>query len=223
MKTALVTGANRGIGFEFVRQLRADNYRVFALVRNLDTAGDLKRLGADIHVADLRDIVAVEKIAHDLNAFAIDLLIANAGVYEGRDVSLGQTDEAWWIEAFRINAIGPVMLARSFREHVRRSKQRKMIALSSTFGSIALNKIGGHYAYRSSKAALNAAWHALSIDEPDLISVLFNPGHVRTRMSGPHAPLSPEESVASMLAVIEGLTIADTGQFFNFQGQNLAW
>ena len=183
MATILITGANRGIGLEFVRQYRAQGDRVLAVVRDSGEATEAKALGADIHPLDLRDVAGITALAETLSGEAIDVLIANAGIYEGRDVTLDQTDPAWWLDAFRINAMAPLLLARAFLPHVRRGTQRKLVAISSRFASMSYNKVPGHYAYRTSKAALNAGWNGLAVEVPDVIAVLISPGHVRTRMS----------------------------------------
>ena len=223
MPTILITGANRGLGFEFVRQYRAQGERVLATIRDPAGADPLRKLGAEVHMLDMRDGAAILKFGEQLGDVAIDILIANAGIYEGRDAALDTISEETWIESFRVNTIGPMLLARALRGHVRRGTQRKLIAISSRFGSISANDIGGHYAYRASKAALNMAWHALSIDEPDLICVAMRPGWVRTRMGRPEAPLSVEESVTGMRGVIARLTQADSGKFLGYDGNELGW
>ncbi len=99
------------------------------------------------------------------------------------------------------------------------------MALSSRLGSIALNDSGGLYTYRSSKAALNAAWRSLAVDwKPSgLVAALLSPGWVRTDMGGSHAELDPAESVAGMRRVIEGLGPDSSGRFFNWTGEEIAW
>jgi NAD(P)-dependent dehydrogenase (short-subunit alcohol dehydrogenase family) len=116
------------------------------------------------------------------------------------------------------------MMAEAFLEHVARSKDRKMIALSSVLGSIGLNN-GGRYAYRASKAALNMHWTSLAKDTAGkgLICVVLHPGWVQTDMGGTGAPLTIEQSVPAMVKVIDGLKSADTGRFISYDGSAIVW
>jgi len=122
-----------------------------------------------------------------------------------------------------VNAMAPVALAGAFVGAVARSGERKMIAITSRLGSIAANNDGGLYGYRSSKAALNALWRSFAIDHPEIIASLLHPGWVRTDMGGAGAPLSPEESVAGMRRVIARLGKADSGRFYDYQGESIPW
>jgi NAD(P)-dependent dehydrogenase (short-subunit alcohol dehydrogenase family) len=223
MPTTLITGASRGIGFEFCRQYAADGWRVIAVLRDQQSAASLAGLGVDARLLDVRDFAGIKALAASLGGEPIDVLIANAGIYEGPDQTLDELDEAWWLDAFRVNTMSPILFARGLRDNVRRSSERKMIAITSLLGSIALNDQGGHYPYRTSKAALNAAWRALAIDAPELIAVLFRPGRIRTRMTGFDGPLSPEEGVANLRRRIAALNLADSGKFLDHSGKITPW
>jgi len=126
---------------------------------------------------------------------------------------------------FRTNTIAPLKVAEAFIEHVATSQHKKMIAITSRLGSISLNDGGNMYAYRSSKAALNMVWKSLSLDTrpKGIICAVFHPGWVRTDMGGQSAPVTPADSAAGMIKVIGGLKAGDTGGFFNYDGQKLAW
>jgi len=223
MPTTLITGAGRGIGFEFCRQYTAAGWRVIAVSRDEESAARLTGLGADARLLDVRDFAGIPALAASLDGEPIDVLIANAGIFEGPDQTLDGLDEDWWLDAFRVNAMSPILFARALREHVRRSGERKMIAITSLLGSLSMNDRGGHYPYRTSKAALNAGWRALAIDMPDVVAVLFRPGRVRTRMTGWDGPLSPEESVGRLRALIAGLGPADSGKFLDPAGAITPW
>ncbi|MBM3598036.1 MAG: SDR family oxidoreductase [Alphaproteobacteria bacterium] len=223
MATILVTGASRGLGLEFVRQFRADGDRVIGTVRKEADAEAPRKLGAEIHLLDMRDGDGIAVLGKQLAGTPIDILIANAGIYEGRDTTLDEISEQVWIDTFRVNSVAPMLVARAFRDHVKAGRQRKMIAISSGFASISTNTKLGHYAYRSSKAALNAGWHALALAEPELIFIAMRPGWVRTAMGRPEAPLSPEESVTGMRRVIARATQADSGKFLGYDGTEIAW
>ena len=223
MSTALITGAGRGIGREFCRQYSANGWRVIAVVRDNDAHAELAALGIDARLLDVRDFPGIERLAASLHGEPIDLLIANAGIYEGPDQPLAALDPDFWLDAFRVNTMAPLLFARAFRANVAASRERKAIAITSLLGSMSRNYRPGHYPYRTSKAALNAAWRGLAIEAPEIIAVLLRPGTVRTRMAGPDALLTPEESVAHMRALIARLTPGDSGKFLDYSGQPTPW
>ena len=218
MPTALITGANRGLGLEFVRQYRADGWDVIATART--PSPELEALGARIEPLDMGDFDAVAEFRARI-AGPLDLLVANAGTYGSRAVRSGDDARAW-AETFAVNSIAPFLLAEAVLPAVRAAKG-KLIAVSTQMASIADNRAGGFIAYRSSKAALNAAWKSLAIDNPTVVCALLHPGWVRTRMGGESAPLSPENSIAGMRRVIEGLGQKESGGFFAYTGAVVPW
>ena len=227
MPTVLVTGANRGLGLEFARQYAADKWRVIATSRALDKAGALKALGAGVTVypLDVADLAAVAALGRELAGEAIDVAIANAGIYgpgELRPEAVAANAEAW-AQTFRVNTMAPLALAGAVLGPLARGAERKLIAITSQLGSIGNNNEGGMYAYRSAKAALNAAWRSLALDHSELIVTVLHPGWVRTDMGGRSAPLSPEESVTGMRRVIAKLRKADSGGFIGYDGSKIPW
>jgi NAD(P)-dependent dehydrogenase (short-subunit alcohol dehydrogenase family) len=225
MPTVFVTGANRGLGLEFARHYASDGWRVIATSRSLEKAGELRALGARValYQLDVADVAAVSALARTLAGESIDLLIANAGVAGPRGMTAEAIDADGWSETFRVNAIAPLALAGAFLAQVAKSGERKMIAITSRLGSIGVNSDGGMYAYRSSKAALNAAWHSFAIDHPEIVAALLHPGWVRTDMGGKAAPLSVADSIAGMRRVIAGLERKDSGGFFGYDGAPIPW
>ncbi len=226
MPTVLVTGANRGLGLEFARQYAAAGWQVIATCREPGRAAALKSLpGVSVESLDITDGASIAALARRLGNAAIDLLLLNAGVHLQKDCSLEELDPLKWLEEMRVNAIAPVMLARRLANHVARSEQKRVVAISSGSGSIANAKRGGNYAYRSVKAALNMAMKALAADlGPRGITVVpVAPGHTRTDMGGGDAPHSAEDSVAKVRATIAALRFADSGSFFNRDGTRLPW
>ncbi len=225
MPTVLITGAARGLGLDFVKQYAAKGWKVHACARD-PAAASLKAIKGDVqcHKLEVTDYKAMAALANELSGEAIDVLINNAGV-GGRDAfALGSIDPAVWRDTFEVNALAPLMMAEAFVEHVARSKDRKMIAISSRLGSIALND-GGRYAYRASKAALNMQWTSLAKDTAGkgLICVVLHPGWVQTDMGGKAATLTIKQSVPAMVKVIDGLKSADTGRFINYDGSAIIW
>ena len=219
MPTVLITGANRGIGLEFARQYRADGWDVIATARRPDAAAELKATGARVEMLDAADGRSIAELADRLGSAPIDVLIANAGVYPSG------LDPSGWSAAFATNCIGPTLLAQALRKNVVASGLRRMVAITSRMGSIADNGSGGAIAYRSSKAALNAAWHSLALDlrGDGIVAAVLHPGWVQTDMGGTGAQIDAGTSVSGLRQVIDGLSVERTGRFFNYDGQELPW
>ncbi len=231
MSAVLVTGANRGLGLEFVRQYAADGWTVFAACRDPGAAQELGRLaaasGGRVRVVplDVTDTASVRAAAQSLAGEAIDVLINNAGVGSPKNQRLGSLDYAAWARVLDANTMGPMRVVEAFLEHVAAGVDRKIVTLTSAMGSIADNASGGSYAYRSSKAAVNIVVKSLSIDlaTRGITCVVVHPGWVRTDMGGPGGKLTPTESVAALRRLIAGLKPADTGKFFNYDGKPYPW
>jgi NAD(P)-dependent dehydrogenase (short-subunit alcohol dehydrogenase family) len=223
MPTVLVTGTNRGIGLEFVRQFAADGWRVLAGCRRPDKADALKEVSGDItiHPIDVARPDHIRDWAHRLRGQPIDILINNAG-HGGDDEA---ADPELWAQVMRINVVGPFEMARSFRSHLDAGERKMIVNLTSRMGSIGDNREGGSYVYRSSKAALNAAMHSLAIDLKDkgVTVLLFHPGWVKTDMGGPDAMIDVETSVSGMRRKIEAAKLEDSGRFFNYDGKEIPW
>jgi NAD(P)-dependent dehydrogenase (short-subunit alcohol dehydrogenase family) len=226
MATIVITGASRGLGLEFVRQYAADGEKIVAACRHPESATALKAIKGDIRLVtlDIADAGSIHAVADMIGNEPVDILINNAGVY-GKAQTLGKMDYAAWEDVFRINAIGPMHLTDALLPRIAASKRRLVVGITSLMGSIADNTSGGYYAYRSSKAALNAVFKSLSIDlKPHGVSaVVLHPGWVKTDMGGASAPLEPTESVSGMRAVIAKLGIKDSGRFLDYRGQELPW
>lgn len=233
MPSTLITGANRGLGLEFSRQFLADGWQVYATCRNPTSASELGRL-ADLSIGKLRilqldvtEVASVRAAAEELAALkgeAIDLLLNNAGVGGARGQSIGNIDYDAWAKVLDVNTIGPMRASDAFVDHVARSERKLIITLTSGMGSIGDNTSGGAFAYRSSKAAVNMVMRSLAIDlaPRGITCVVVNPGWVLTDMGGPHATLTPPESVARLRSLIDNLTPADSGKFFNHDGREYA-
>jgi NAD(P)-dependent dehydrogenase (short-subunit alcohol dehydrogenase family) len=227
----LVTGANRGIGLEFVRQLRARGDTVLAGCRQPDKANALVEMaeadsdgGIEVFPLDVLELSSCHAAAGVVAGRPLDLLINNAGVLpkEGR---LGDLDYDALRLAFEANALGPLRLVESLVLALKQSRIRKVVQLTSRMGSIQDNTSGGYYAYRASKAALNMINKSLSLDLGihDLICAVLHPGWVNTDMGGRGANLTVEESVAHQLKVIDGLKLEDNGKFFSWDGSEIPW
>lgn len=225
MPTVLITGANRGIGLELARQYAGDGWRVLATCRDPDAAAELKAVTGEVQVLrlDVDDPAGVAALASTLKGQPIDVLFNNAGINR-RVPSIGAIDYGAWAQSMVTNVFGPLRVAAALVDNVLASDRKVMAFTSSKMGSIAENS-GGSIVYRSSKTALNMAVSCLAreLGGRGVIAVLFHPGHVRTDMGGPTAPVTPSESSAGMRTVIAGLTAKDNGSFRNYDGATLPW
>ncbi len=232
METTLITGANRGIGLEFSRQLAEDGWCVLACSRDLEKSDALNKLAAEyperitLYTLDVTDHEQIEKLSQTLANKPIDLLINNAGVFPDiNDRSFGQTDYDSWAHAFLVNTMAPLKMAEEFIAQITQSSRKTIVTITSKMGSVADNGRGGSYIYRSSKSAVNMVIKSIAIDleSNDIISVLLHPGWVRTDMGGPSGLISVEQSVSGMLSVIREVTSADSGKFIAYDGQIIPW
>jgi NAD(P)-dependent dehydrogenase (short-subunit alcohol dehydrogenase family) len=218
MPSVLITGANRGIGLEFARQYSNDGWEVTATARH--SSPELDALGVRVEPLDLSDADAVTTFPAKADGL-LDLFIANAGTNHPMNGESAE-DARDWQTMMMVNAIAPYLLGKALLE--RMSDGGKMIAISSGMGSI--GDIGGGWVpYRTSKAALNMAWSSLALEAKPrgVACVLFSPGWVKTRMGGAGAQITSEESVGDMRALIDRLTIDDTGRFLRRNGSEIPW
>ena len=230
MATILVTGANRGLGIEFVEQYLNDGNEVIATYRNENSSMDLIKMGNErsnlkLLQLDVSSNKSLNSFAENLGDSPIDIFINNAGVYGPRNSSFGNVDEENWIPAIKINAIAPILLTQLIIKNIRSGADKKLIFVTSKMGSIDDNKGGGAYVYRSSKTALNAVVKSLSVDleNEGIVVALIHPGWVKTDMGGPNALIDKDTSVRGMTEVISNLDISSTGNFYDYDGSIIPW
>ena len=231
MYNVLITGSNRGLGLEWVRLYAQQAWRVFATCRNPYKARELNCFAQNnshvsVHQLDVTNHKDIDALAKELNTYAIDILINNAGVYlEKNDSPIGALDYRNWEETFRVNTLGPIRVAEAFLQHIATSEKRLIVTISSHMGSIADIQATGSYYFRSSKAALNAAMNCLSIElKPKNIGVLLlHPGWVQTELGGKNATLTAKQSVQAMHQIMEHFSIKNTGEFIRYDGTQLPW
>jgi NAD(P)-dependent dehydrogenase (short-subunit alcohol dehydrogenase family) len=225
MPAVLITGANRGLGLELARQYSAAGWDVHACCREPSRAEELRALPVRVYQLEVRDFPAVGRLAESLAGQPVDLLLANAGVYGPTQVSLGKIDYAAWLDVLAVNVLAPVRLAECFVDHVARSQRKAIVLFSSQMGSMALNTAGRHYLYRTSKAALNAAARSLAIDlHGQGVTVLaLHPGWVKTDMGGPDADLEAVDAVRAIRQTLDGISLAHSGKFLNYDGSEMPW
>ncbi len=222
MPKVLVTGANRGIGLEFARQYAAEGWEVVATSREPALADELAAIdGVRIEQLGMLDLDAVAGFGQRIDG-PLDLLIANAGTMVPESAETAE-DGREWAEMLVVNSIAPYLLAKAVLRQVA-AATGKMIALSSGMGSIAESS-GGYVPYRTSKAALNMAWHSLAIEARRLgvVVAAIDPGWVKTRMGGPNARISAAQSVGDMRRLIDRLGPDQSGAFLKRDGTPHAW
>lgn len=221
----IVTGSNRGIGLELVRQLLARGDSVEAACRRPDEARELRATGARVHALDVADGASVATFARALAGRAIDLVINNAGVYGDPRQRLQDFDYEAATRTFEVNALGALRVSQAFLPHLRRGAGKKLAHISSPLGSISGITAPDNLAYRMSKAALNmiARSIALELHDDHILSIVVAPGWARTGMGGPNAPFSASEAAHGILAQIDAARFADSGQFVDFQGARCTW
>jgi NAD(P)-dependent dehydrogenase (short-subunit alcohol dehydrogenase family) len=223
MSSYFITGASRGLGLEFVRQLRARGETVLAAVRGRSTERDLTALGARVVALDVTNGRDIEALAQEVGG-PVDVLINNAGV-NSRSKRLEDLDEEEMREVFAINAIAPLLVAKALLPSLRAGRQKKIINISSDMASIAHNSGGSSYGYRGSKAALNmlSTCMANELRREGFTCIALDPGWVKTDMGGPGAPLSPDESISKMLRLIDGLKPEQSGSYLDLDGTLVPW
>lgn len=220
----LVTGANRGLGLEFTKQLQETGYEVIGTARSPGKADELKATGARVEQLDVASAESVEALASRLQDVPIEILINNAGMLNRSDSSLDTLDFEVMERTFQVNSLGPLRVTQALLPNLKAGKKKTIVNISSVMGSIELSS-GGSYSYRTSKTALNQINKIISaeLSPQGFTSVVMHPGWVRTDMGGSAASLAIPESISAMLEVIEGLSIESTGKFYNYDGKELPW
>jgi NAD(P)-dependent dehydrogenase (short-subunit alcohol dehydrogenase family) len=219
-KTALVTGANRGIGLALCRRLKHAGRDVIAVCRK--SSRELDALGVRVEAdVDMTSDAAVAGLVRRLEGVAVDELICNAGIL--REDHLDDVDLGDVIESFDVNAVGALRVVLALRRNVPRGG--KIALMTSRMGSIGDNGSGGYYAYRMSKAAMNAAGMSLARDlTPAGIAVaILHPGPVRTEMTGGSGNIDPDDAAKQLVERLDQLTLQTTGTFWHANGQVLPW
>ncbi len=234
--TVLITGANRGIGFEFARQYAERGWQVIATARSPGEANELQALAAEYPgvAIELLDVTRPDQIAALAEKYAarpIDVLLLNAAKGPQQPTataSLKRQDFDIAASYFATNAIGPMRVAQAFMENVKASGRKQVIAISSDSGSfVAGSQLPILYHYKASKAALNMYFHNLSFEarKRGVTVIMLHPGMVATNAETARLPgaMPTAESVTRLLDVMDQLTPADNGRFMDYRGENMPW
>ncbi len=232
MRRVVVTGANRGLGLEFTRQLLARGDRVYAAVRKPGHTLELTRLAlahpgrVSVLPFDATKPATAIELMREIGLVddAIDLLINNAGVLHAGE-RFGALEAKALVDAFTANVVGATLLTQAAAPMLERGNAPRVVNVSSNLGSIGTRAAFGTPSYSISKAALNMATRqlAFALSARGIVAVAISPGWVRTDMGGAQAELEPAVAVASMLSVIDQLRGADAGRFLDWNGVELPW
>ncbi len=237
MENVLVTGANRGIGLEFVKQYLNKQYCVLANCRQPDLADELKALKKSypdrlfviqLDVADPDSISRCRKIAGEIIK-KLDVLVNNAGCFAAGEEGLETVDPGKVLHVFRTNALGPLLMCQAFSDLLANAAYGKVISLTSGAGVLSTKEPepGKQFSYGATKAALHKFIRQAAADLKELgvICVGMAPGYVLTDMTrnGGNPPLEPPESVFGMIETTDKLTLSDAGLFFAHSGKICDW
>lgn len=218
--TTLITGANRGIGLEVAKQLKARGEDVIAVCRK--STPELDALGVRVEAGvDVSDASSVAELAQRLKGVTLNTLLNNAGILRGE--SLDRMNFESIEQQFEVNALGPLRVTTALLPLLR--KGSKVVIITSRMGSMADNGSGGYYGYRMSKAAVNAAGASLARDlaGQGIAVALLHPGMVATEMTGRNG-IPPADAARGVIARIDALTTETTGKFVHAQtGEELPW
>ena len=236
MSTVMVTGANRGIGYEHVAQYAQKKWKVIACARQPEKAIKLLQLqdkyGANFIIEELEvtNHNQVDGLSQKHSNTAIDILINNAGT-GGPEGMPGAMDYQKidnmnyqiWRDILEVNLLAPFKVATSFHKQISISDKKTLIMMSSDLGSVSQNTFGGLYSYRASKSGLNIVAKGMSNEWKDIIVVALAPGWCRTYLGGAEAEIDPIDSVADQQKMFESLTESDSGKFLDRFGNEVPW
>lgn len=235
MKRIFITGATRGLGLEMVRQYaQQEHVHIFATYRNEHHAYALQSLAEqyaphiDLVPLDVADEQSIHNIIHHIEnkTNGLDILINNAAINPQDDTqSIGNLSMDSFLQVLRVNTIAPALIVQTLLPLLKKGHQPRIVNISSDMGSIEHRSYGGYHAYCTSKAALNMISRGLAADLAPyhIIVISLDPGWVQTDMGGQNAPLTPHESIAGMIKVVDELTMRQSGSYINYRGKALPW
>jgi NAD(P)-dependent dehydrogenase (short-subunit alcohol dehydrogenase family) len=238
MPAILVTGASRGIGLGLCRVYAQGGWHIFACCRNPDGAEELRQLqdahggGFEVLHLDVEDQHSVVALKHRLLGHPIDVLLHSAGYYGVKGIDeadgfgrFGESDFTDWIRIFTVNVIGVMRVCEALVENVAASDQRKIVALTSSAGSIGANVGGNQYGYRASKAGLNSIIKSMAVNLADrgIATLTVHPGLVKTDMGGRFGTIDVDTSARGIIDRINTLSPESSGRFLRYDGEQIPW
>ena len=236
MTPILITGANRGVGFELTRQyVQSGDVHVFATCRTPQNAGNLNAFAKQnpdkvtviqLDINDSKSIEASVK-AVEKHTSSLDILINNAGIFPKgghQSQSLGSLSIDDVAEVVTTNSVSPLIVTQAYRHLLKKGTNPRVVMISSQMGSL-INAGSGAYAYRMSKASMNMAARLLANDSDmsGITTITTHPGWVQTDMGGSSASITPTESARGLMKLINGLSRSDNGKFYKWNGEVHVW
>ena len=236
MSTILITGGNRGIGLELVRQHAAKGWTVITTARQPERADALQAICAqypstvEVYPLDVTSHQGVMHLASQLAGRPIDTLINNAGTFGPKGAPAGMAyqslsfmDYGLWRQMLEVNLIAPFHIAVEFKRNLVRSERPLIVNMASGLASITENTQGMSHAYRSSKAGLNMLTKGMAAEWQNIIVISMSPGWCKTDLGGDLADVEPADSVHAQQRTYEALTIDDSGRFIDRFGGAVPW
>lgn len=226
MKNAIVTGANRGIGLEIVRQLKQKNFYVIGCCRKPSEAQALNQLADEVITLDVTEDKSIHQLVKLIGNKPIDLLVNNAGTSGEQGVGIDNINRHNFLNVLNVNCVSVVKLSDALLPNIEASQDKNILVISSQMGSIDDNDSGGSYAYRASKAALNCAMRSFAIDvKPRGVHVmLIHPGWVKTDMGGKNALIDVDISVKGIMNQAERhISSSHAENLYRFDGGTINW
>lgn len=231
MSTVMIVGATRGIGLELTKQYANEGNTVIACARDLNAASQLDELASGsenikIEELDIAEASSIESASGRIGKESIDSIIIVAGYVGGmpENQTIDNIDIDEWHKTLNINTIGPLLVAKAFKENLSSSGNGNFMILSSQLAASTW-PMGGMYVYSTTKAAVSKVGQILALDwaqEPIIVSIM-HPGWVQTDMGGPAAEITAEESASGIRKVISGLKKEDSGNFYKWNGEIHPW
>jgi NAD(P)-dependent dehydrogenase (short-subunit alcohol dehydrogenase family) len=231
MPSLFITGTNRGIGLELVRQYLLEGWQVYATARQPELAIDLQQLvtqypqNLTLYALDVCNETQRQNIATALKGIPLDILINNAGVYGQNDAYFGNTDEEKWHDALNINTIAPMKIMELLVDNIALGDKKIIASMSSKMASMDDNGSGGSYVYRSTKAALNAIMVSVARDLKVLgiSAIILHPGWVCTDMGGANGEINTEQSAQRLRSILDAVRLENSGDFYDIDGSIIPW
>lgn len=223
MAVVFITGGARGLGLALAQQYAAAGNEVIIGVRDPKAAVEVPP-GCEVLPLDVTDADSVAALAEALNGRPVDMLINNAGVHGAKPQSAMEMNFAGFEEALAVNTIGPLRVTQALLPNLLQQQGAKIAIVTSRVGALAVRGTG-LIAYRASKAAANKVSQCLAaeLEEKGIAVAAIHPGWVSTDMGGPTGPVSPDESAAGIRAVMDRLSLGETGRFWSYDGSEMPW
>lgn len=228
MATVLITGANRGIGLELVKEYAARGDTVIACCRDPRAATALAAVPGkvEVHALDVADADSVAALATALRARPIDILVNNAGIL-GPDYpqqTAFEMDFDGWARTFAVNTMGPVRVLHALIDNLRAGERPRVVNITSQMGALSLDMTMG-FGYSATKAALNKFMRlaAIELGKEGIHVCLVHPGWVQTEMGGAQADITPAESAHGIVATVDKLDASTNGSFWKWNGEPHDW